>query len=41
LALDDVSRLKSVHAGEDVTVVEADGKANGKANGRARKRAPG
>jgi len=41
LALDDVSRLKSVHAGEDVTVVEAAGKVNGKANGRGRKRAPG
>jgi uncharacterized protein len=32
LALDDVSTLKSVHAGEDVTVIEANG------HGRGRKR---
>ena len=25
MALDDVSRLKSVHAGEEIAVVEADG----------------
>ncbi len=29
MALDDVSTLKSVHAGEDVTVVEANGRGRG------------